>query len=51
VEPTSKLAGSEVVIVTEDKSGVEVVVDEQEVIAKVKVVTKPIISQKPTKRL
>jgi hypothetical protein len=35
----------------EDKSDAEVVINEQEIIAKVKVVTKPIISQKPTKRL
>jgi hypothetical protein len=41
VEPTSKLAGSEVVIVTEDKSGVEVLVEEQEAINKVKAVIKP----------
>jgi hypothetical protein len=45
VEPTSKLAGSEVVIVMEDKSGVEVLVEEQEGINKIKAVIKPTTRQ------
>ena len=45
MEPTSKLAGSEVVIVMEDKLGVEVLVEEQEVINKVKAVIKPTTRQ------
>jgi hypothetical protein len=38
-----KSVGGEVINVMEDKSGADVVVDEQEVVTKVKVANKPII--------
>jgi hypothetical protein len=50
VEPVVKLAGSEVNIVMEDKSGEGLVVDEQEVVTNVKEPNKTIIRQQTIKR-
>jgi hypothetical protein len=41
VEPTVKLSGSKAFIVMEDKSGADVLADEQDIISKVKAAIKP----------